>query len=92
MTLAEFKRSLAKRTPPAGLAPALKGLWWAGKNKDFISVGRYHAVVLTGVQEIAGSLSLLINDPWPVKQGATRTYKWESFQKDLPGLGLMSFP
>jgi hypothetical protein len=32
MTLAEFKRSLAKRTPPVGLPPALEGLWWAGKN------------------------------------------------------------
>jgi hypothetical protein len=33
MTLAEFKRSLAKRTPPEGLTPALVGLWWAGKDK-----------------------------------------------------------
>ncbi len=33
MTLAEFKRSLAKRTPPADLAPALAGLWWAGKDQ-----------------------------------------------------------
>jgi hypothetical protein len=33
VTLAEFKRSLSKRTPPAGLSPALKGLWWAGKDK-----------------------------------------------------------
>ncbi len=33
MTLAEFKRSLAKRTPPAGLpAPAL-ALWWAQKGE-----------------------------------------------------------
>lgn len=33
MTLAEFKRSLTKRTPPAELSPALTGLWWAGKDK-----------------------------------------------------------
>ena len=33
MTLAEFKRSLSKRTPPAGLPPALTALWWAGKDK-----------------------------------------------------------
>ena len=33
MTLAEYRRSLAKRTPPAGLSPALTGLWWAGKDK-----------------------------------------------------------
>src|SRR5215218_1209312 len=33
MTLAEFKRSLTKRTPPAELPPALAGLWWAGKDK-----------------------------------------------------------
>lgn len=33
MTLAEFKRSLTKRTPPAELSPALIGLWWAGKDQ-----------------------------------------------------------
>jgi hypothetical protein len=32
MTPAEFKRSLAKRSPPDGLEPALVGLWWAGKD------------------------------------------------------------
>ena len=32
MTLSEFKKSLAKIKPPAGLAPALAALWWAGKN------------------------------------------------------------
>ena len=32
MTLAEFKRSLSKPQPPNGLAPALAGLWWAGKD------------------------------------------------------------
>jgi hypothetical protein len=32
MTLAEFKRSLSKSRPPDGLAPALAGLWWAGKD------------------------------------------------------------
>ncbi len=32
MTLAEFKRTLSKARPPAGLAPALVGLWWAGKD------------------------------------------------------------
>ena len=32
MTLAEFKRSLSRARPPAGLAPALAGLWWAGKD------------------------------------------------------------
>lgn len=31
MTLAEFKATLSKRRPPAGLAPALAALWWAGK-------------------------------------------------------------
>jgi hypothetical protein len=33
MTLAEFERSLGKRTPPAELSPALAGLWWAAKDK-----------------------------------------------------------
>jgi hypothetical protein len=33
MTLAEFKRSLARRMPPAELTPALTALWWAGKDK-----------------------------------------------------------
>ena len=32
MTLAEFKRSLSKSRPPESLAPALAGLWWAGKD------------------------------------------------------------
>jgi hypothetical protein len=31
MTLAEFKRSLAKSTPPH-CAPALQALWWAAKD------------------------------------------------------------
>jgi hypothetical protein len=33
MTLAEFKRSLTRRQPPAELTPALTGLWWAGKDR-----------------------------------------------------------
>ena len=42
MTLAEFKRSLSSRSPPEGLAPALAGLWWAGKkNWD-----RAHKIVM----------------------------------------------
>ena len=31
MTLAEFKRGLAKPKPPADLAPTLAALWWAAK-------------------------------------------------------------
>ncbi len=30
MTPVEFHRSLAKRTPPSGLSPALTAPWWAG--------------------------------------------------------------
>ena len=33
MTLSEFKRSLAKAMPPAGLALALAALWWAGRDQ-----------------------------------------------------------
>jgi hypothetical protein len=33
MTLGELKASLKKAKPPAGLAPALAALWWAGKDK-----------------------------------------------------------
>ena len=33
MTLAEFKRTLSRAKPPAGLASALTALWWAGKDK-----------------------------------------------------------
>jgi hypothetical protein len=33
MTLAQFKRSLSRPKPPAGLAPALAALWWAGKDE-----------------------------------------------------------
>ena len=32
MTLAEFKQSLSKSRAPAGLAPALAGLWWAARD------------------------------------------------------------
>jgi hypothetical protein len=32
MTPAEFGRSLTQATPPAGLSPALTGLWWAAKD------------------------------------------------------------
>jgi hypothetical protein len=31
-TLAEFERSLSRPTPPNGLVPALRGLWWAAKD------------------------------------------------------------
>ena len=33
MTLPEFKASLTRAKPPAGLAPALAAVWWAGKDK-----------------------------------------------------------
>jgi len=33
MTLAEFERTLAQLEPPAGLAPALVALWWAGRDQ-----------------------------------------------------------
>lgn len=32
MTFAEFRQSLEKSKPPAGLALALAGLWWAAKD------------------------------------------------------------
>jgi hypothetical protein len=32
MNLSEFKRTLGTAKPPAGLAPALTALWWAGKD------------------------------------------------------------
>jgi hypothetical protein len=31
MTLAEFERTLSQANPPAGVAPAVAALWWAGK-------------------------------------------------------------
>jgi hypothetical protein len=31
MDPAEFKRSIAEKSPPGGLSPALTALWWAGK-------------------------------------------------------------
>ena len=33
MTLAEFERTLTRLKPPAGLAPALVALWWAGREQ-----------------------------------------------------------
>ena len=32
MTLIEFKSSLAKSRPPAGVSSAIVALWWAGKD------------------------------------------------------------
>jgi hypothetical protein len=32
MTLDDFKKSLAEKTPPRGVSPALTALWWAGKD------------------------------------------------------------
>jgi hypothetical protein len=32
MNLSQFRTSLANPKPPAGLAPALTALWWAGKD------------------------------------------------------------
>jgi len=42
MTLAEFERTLAQLKPPAGLAPALVALWWAGSDQW----DKAHAVVM----------------------------------------------
>jgi hypothetical protein len=42
MTLAEFKRGLARPKPPAGIAPALAALWWARKDKW----DKAHAIVM----------------------------------------------
>ena len=42
MTLAEFERTLSKPQPPAGLAPALVALWWAGKDKW----DKAHAIIM----------------------------------------------
>jgi hypothetical protein len=33
MNFSEFKSSLTKPKPPAGLAPAVVALWWAGKDE-----------------------------------------------------------
>jgi len=44
MTPTEFKRSLAKRTPPAELSTALVALWWAGK-EDW---DKAHDIVMSG--------------------------------------------
>jgi hypothetical protein len=42
MTLAEFKRSVSKKSPPPGVAPAVAALWWAAKD-DW---ERAHALVM----------------------------------------------
>jgi hypothetical protein len=42
MTLAEFERSLSEAEPPAGLAPALAAMWWAGKDQW----DKVHAIVM----------------------------------------------
>jgi hypothetical protein len=42
MTLGEFKDTLSKSRPPAGLAPALAALWSAGNDKW----DKAHAIVM----------------------------------------------
>jgi hypothetical protein len=42
MTLAELKRSVAKKAPPARLVPPLAALWWAAKG-DW---GKAHGIVM----------------------------------------------
>jgi hypothetical protein len=42
VTPVAFKSSLAKPKPPAGLAPALMALWWAGKD----AWDKAHAIVM----------------------------------------------
>jgi hypothetical protein len=42
MTPAEFKATLSKPKPPAGLAPALAALWWAAKDEW----DKAHAIVM----------------------------------------------
>jgi len=42
VTLAEFKRTMSKSKPPAGLVPALTALWWAGKD----AWDKAHAIVM----------------------------------------------
>ena len=44
MTLAQFKLSLSKSKPPAGLTPALQALWWAGNDKW----DKAHDIVMNG--------------------------------------------
>jgi len=42
MTVTQFKHSVARKTPPAGLAPALAALWWDAKG-DW---ERAHALIM----------------------------------------------
>jgi hypothetical protein len=44
MDLPAFKRSLAGKTPPGGLSPPLKALWWAGRD-DW---NEAHEIVMNG--------------------------------------------
>ena len=44
MKLTDFRLSLTKPKPPAGLAPALAALWWAGKDEW----DKAHRIVMNG--------------------------------------------
>ena len=44
MNFSDFKRSLSKSNPPAGLLSALTALWWAGRD-DWT---RAHGIVMDG--------------------------------------------
>ena len=58
MTLAEFERTLAQLKPPAGLAPALVALWWAGRHQVVMDEGdKECAWVHAYLHRVEGDLS-----------------------------------
>jgi hypothetical protein len=93
VTLAEFKRSLSKRTPPEPLTPALLGLWWVAKNRWHEA----HAAVMDksgkDCARVHAYLHRLEGDPenaryWyrragvPVASGSLKA-EWSAITRDL---------
>jgi hypothetical protein len=93
MTLAEFKRSLTRQTPPAELPAALTGLWWAGKDKwdtahavvmdeDGKDCARVHAYLHRLEQDEDNARYWYRRAGTPVATGSFEA-EWEAIARDL---------
>jgi hypothetical protein len=95
MTLAEFRRSLSRTKPPAGLSPALAALWWAGKDKweraDHIVMDEpgkecawVHAYLYRAGEDLANARYWYRTAGKPVAEGPLKS-EWDAIVRVLLG-------
>ena len=95
MDIAEFRKSVARRTPPADLAPLLQALWYEAQG-DW---GHAHGLAQSAKGRMAAAAYLhrregdLANaDYWYERAGRERTRgaldrEWEALASELLGQG-----